>query len=323
MSRPPKTDVTSATTSSMRPGWRTSRTSPTASPPADWISLTTVSTPSTYWSVTATRAPSSANRCAVARPMPDAAPVTSAAFPAIDRLSLLSRAMVARRYGEPVSQAIPQPAILLDAEFATELLLIPPGRSAAVVPGPPDSLDPPLAEIGAQQAAALASRLALKPLAAVYASDLKRALDTAAPIAADRDFEITVDADLREVNLGDWERGEYRRRAAARDPEWIEHSRSGRWDTVPGSEGDDAFRQRVMAALGRAIEAHEGGSIAVVCHGGVINAVIASIWNAHRSFLVPTENTGITVVRAGAGRHIVVTVNDCHHLYDPVLGVAA
>jgi probable phosphoglycerate mutase len=247
----------------------------------------------------------------------------SADFPAIERLSLLSLAMVARRYGEPVSQAIPQPAILLEAEFATEVLLIRHGRSADVVPGTAESEDPPLAEIGVAQADALARRLAAKPLAAIYSSDLRRARDTAAPIAAQRGLAINEDPELREVFLGDWERGEYRRRAAALDPEWIAHSRSGRWDTVPGSEGDDAFRRRVTTAVDRGIAAHEGTSIAVVCHGGVINAVLASIWGAHSSFLIPTENTGITVVRAGASRKIVITVNDCHHLYDPVLGVAA
>ena len=65
----------------------TSHTTPTAAsgPWAPVISSTTASTPSWPRSTTATRAPSSANRCAVARPIPLAAPVTRARRPAIDR----------------------------------------------------------------------------------------------------------------------------------------------------------------------------------------------------------------------------------------------
>src|SRR5258705_9690878 len=60
------------------------------------ISRTTVFTPSSLRSKTATLAPSSAKRCAVARPMPLAAPVTSATLPAMDRLSFVSRVIVLR-----------------------------------------------------------------------------------------------------------------------------------------------------------------------------------------------------------------------------------
>jgi probable phosphoglycerate mutase len=225
-----------------------------------------------------------------------------------------------RGYGDAVSQAIPQPTLLVQSDFATELLLIRHGRSDAVVPGSPESEDPPLADVGVEQARALAARLQPKQLDAVYASDLRRAIDTARPLAEPRNLELSTTSELREVHLGDWEHGEYRRRAAALDPEWVAHARAGRWDLVPGSEGDAALRARVTRVIDGILAAHDGGSVAVVCHGGVINAYLAALWGMERSFAIAVENTSVTIVRAGPERKMVITANDASHLYDAALG---
>jgi 2,3-bisphosphoglycerate-dependent phosphoglycerate mutase len=217
------------------------------------------------------------------------------------------------------SQAVPQPGALVDEEQVCELLLIRHGRSADVVPGSDESLDPPLHDVGHRQAEALARRLAPKPIAAIYASDLARAVQTAGYLSASRDLEVQQRQDLREVWLGEWERGEFRLRAQARDPEWLAFAHAGRWDLVPGSEGDDALRARVARAIGEVAAHHRGESVAVVVHGGVINAYLAATFGTTSSWFALTENTSVTVVLAGAERRILVTVNDCNHLYDPVV----
>ncbi|MCU1359557.1 MAG: Histidine phosphatase superfamily (branch 1) [Ilumatobacteraceae bacterium] len=67
------------------------------------------------------------------------------------------------------NRAVPQPTLLWTSSPDTcEVLLIRHGRSADVVPGSPESADPPLHEVGVQQAAALAARLAPLPLHGVY-----------------------------------------------------------------------------------------------------------------------------------------------------------
>lgn len=217
------------------------------------------------------------------------------------------------------SQAVPQPSALVDEEQVCELLLIRHGRSADVVPGSDESLDPPLHDVGHRQAEALARRLEPKPIAAIYSSDLARAVDTAAYLSASRDVEVQQRQDLREVWLGEWERGEFRRRAQARDPEWLAFARAGSWDLVPGSEGDDALRTRVERAIGEIGAHHRGETAAVVVHGGVINAYLAATFGMTSSWFTLIENTSVTVVLAGAERHVLVAVNDCHHLYDPVV----
>lgn len=220
-----------------------------------------------------------------------------------------------------MSTPVPQPGLFAAEAFPTEVLLIRHGRSADVVPGTPESLDPPLHEVGVLQVTALAERLDGKPLAAVYASDLTRAVHTAAPLAEPRGLAVRQRADLREVQLGDWEAGEFRRRAAERDTEWVQFVESGRWDAIPGAERDEELRARTIGAVNEIAAAHAGASVAVVCHGGVINAVLAELLRIERSTFTVIENTSITVIRYGTeGRAVVLTLNDAHHLYDPVMG---
>ena len=218
-----------------------------------------------------------------------------------------------------MSQPVPQPAVLAPGDFRTEIVLIRHGRSADVVPGSPESDDPPLSEEGHRQAQALARRLADKDIDVVASSDLRRAADTARYLAEPRGLDVIERADLREVFLGDWERGEFRRRAASGDPEWLRFADAGRWDLVPGSEGDDAFRQRVRSAVDDLARTYEGRSIAVAAHGGVINGYLAAVFGIDRSFFATIENTSLTILRASGERRLLVTVNDCTHLYDPAL----
>jgi probable phosphoglycerate mutase len=224
--------------------------------------------------------------------------------------------------GAAASTPIPQPGLFPTGTFVTEVLLIRHGRSDDVVPGSPESYDPPLHPEGVAQAAALGRRLAPKKIDAVYSSDLARAVQTAAPISDPRGYTTVQRADLREVHLGDWEGGEFRRLAAAGDPQWLAWAATGRWDGVPNGEGDDAFRARVRGAIDDIAAANEGAAVAVVCHGGVINAFLASLSESRRSFIATIDNTSVSVVRYGGPSVAVLTVNDCHHIYDHVLGAA-
>ncbi len=220
------------------------------------------------------------------------------------------------------TQAVPQPTLRAPEPGECEVLLIRHGRSADVVPGSAESADPPLHVLGVEQADRLARRLAPKSIHAVYSSHLARAQQTAAPLAAHRGLDVQVFPDLEEVRLGDWGNGEFRRRAAMADPDWVAWSRTGRWDGIPGGEGDDAFRRRVAAVVDDLAARHGGETIAVVAHGGSIGAYVAHVLGIHRSLWLTVENTSITQLRIGANGTTVVAANDCHHLYDPVLGPA-
>jgi probable phosphoglycerate mutase len=205
--------------------------------------------------------------------------------------------------------------------FPTEVVLVRHARSADVVPGEPASFDPPLHSEGVAQAEALARRLHPKTLDAVYASDLIRTQQTAAPVLEGRHLDLVIRPDLREVFLGDWEGGVFRQKAADGGADWQRFLDTGRWDVIPGAESDDALRSRMIRAVDAIAAAHDGGSVLVVSHGGAINAFLAEVLGVPRTQFTAVENTGVTIVRYGLGRRMLLTVNDTHHLYDPLLGL--
>ena len=81
MSMPPKAASTEAKSAATPAGVDTSASKKEARPSAPAMARTVSSPPARSMSATATVAPSAANATAVARPMPDDAPVTSATFP--------------------------------------------------------------------------------------------------------------------------------------------------------------------------------------------------------------------------------------------------
>lgn len=218
---------------------------------------------------------------------------------------------------QPDSTSVPQPTLNGGLGDGCRVLLIRHGRSADIVPGSGESADPPLHVDGVRQAEALGNRLAGARIDAVYSSHLKRAHETALQVARHHGIDVTVHQDLEEVRLGDWSHGTFRKMAAAGDPAFVEWSSTGTWDGIPNGEGDQNFRDRVTARIESLAALHEGGCIAVVCHGGVINAYLAQILGTRRSLWMMVENTSITTVKIAAERS-VLTLNDCHHLYDLV-----
>jgi broad specificity phosphatase PhoE len=216
------------------------------------------------------------------------------------------------------SSTVPQPS-LRPEKGGAELLLIRHGRSADVAPGSAESLDPPLHDEGVAQAEALAARLSPKHIDAIYASHLTRAIQTARPLAEPRGLTIESIEDLEEVRLGDWDKGEFRRRAMVADPEWLAWRRTNRWDGIPGGEGDAAFRTRVRTAMDGIADRHRGQTTAVVVHGGVINAYLAEVLEIPHTLWLEVPNTSISVVLVHQAGHHVMVAGDCHHLYDPVL----
>lgn len=224
--------------------------------------------------------------------------------PSVDTVPAPSRPPVA----EPVTEATHrEPA-------PTELLLIRHGEKEPVSAKNPD---PPLTAEGERQAQLLASRLAELEIDAVYASTMLRAQQTAAPIAEAHGLAVQVRRGLHEIELGEWAEGGFSAHAEARDDLWKEFARLGRWDVIPGCEGDEAFRARIHAALNEIAAAHRHERVAVVCHGGVINAALADVLALDRSFWFPVEHTSLSILTGARRQWFVRLVNDCNHLYDP------
>ena len=130
--------------------------------------------------------------------------------------------------------------------------------------------DPPLNDTGLRQAAELADRLAGQPISAVYASDLRRASETARVVADHLGVELTEDAGLREIDVGSWS-GLTRAEVEERFPEGFSRWQAG--GIGHDGETSDQLTERVVAAVERIAHAHPGETVLAVTHGGAIRAV--------------------------------------------------
>jgi len=134
--------------------------------------------------------------------------------------------------------------------------------------------DVALAPAGLAQARALAERLGAEPIEAVYASDLLRAQQSAAPLAAARGLGAVVVPPLREMAMGRWE-GLTFAEIRAREPEMCD-----RWladpVTVPFPDGESLtdLRARAVPALRTLVARHAGRRIAVIAHGGTNRVIL-------------------------------------------------
>ncbi len=134
--------------------------------------------------------------------------------------------------------------------------------------------DRPLTAVGRQQARRLGAELAGERLDAAFASDLRRAWETADIAVSCLGLDVVRLRELREVDVGSWS-GLTRAEVVARYPDGMRRWQSGGvgWDD---GESYEDMGERVAAAV-RAIAAdHQGGRVLVVSHGGSIRAVKAN-----------------------------------------------
>jgi broad specificity phosphatase PhoE len=130
--------------------------------------------------------------------------------------------------------------------------------------------DPPLNDTGRRQAAELAEHLIGDGVCAVYASDLRRARETARVVADRLGLAVVPDPALREIDVGSWS-GLTREEVRERYPDGF-----ARWlDGEIGHDGEtrEQLTERVVAAVERIADAHPDEIVLVVTHGGAIRAL--------------------------------------------------
>jgi probable phosphoglycerate mutase len=177
-----------------------------------------------------------------------------------------------------------------------------------------------LSALGRMQAERLRDRLArtgeLSPDVLV-ASNFARAIETAQVIApAFGDPEITIDAGFGEHDPGPEIDGMTFTAYVDRfgRPDW---SGDPHQQVFPGGETTAEFHLRVGATLSRTLLAHEGATIVVACHGGVVDAAFRHLLRTAPtgSFELSTLNTSITEFQSTpSGAWRLVRYNDAAHL---------
>jgi probable phosphoglycerate mutase len=172
-----------------------------------------------------------------------------------------------------------------------------------------ETSDPPLSAAGYWQAARVAEHLAEEDVHAVFASTMRRAIQTAEPFAAAAGHEVQTRAGIVEY---DRETGVYV------PMEELKRDDYPRWKAfVEGGYGVDiaAFQKLVVETLEEVVAANPGRNVAVFCHGGVIN-----VWTAHvlgmqpRLFFEPAYASVHRYLCARSGQRNLVSLNDVGHL---------
>ena len=175
-----------------------------------------------------------------------------------------------------------------------------------------------LADRGLAQAERLAARMAAESLAAVYASDLRRAQQTAEIIARPHGLPVQAVAGLRELNYGEWE-GLTQEEVKARDAEFF-----ARWQADAarlGPPGGETFQQllaRAAPAMEELIARHRDETIAVIAHKSTNRALLCHWLDTpvERYRCLRQKTAAINRVESMPDRIVVVGINDTCHLRD-------
>jgi probable phosphoglycerate mutase len=192
-----------------------------------------------------------------------------------------------------------------------ELVLLRHGLPQRIENADGSPADPPLSPIGLAQAERMARGLEADRFHRLYASPMRRAHETAMPLAAATGLNIDLEPGVAEFDQF----------ADSYIPmEELKHVDYARWKSLMENGYDnqvdfEAFCDRVITTMERIVEDNAGKKVAIVCHGGVIN-----VWTAHvigftpRLFFNPDYTSISRFMAAGSGERSVISLNLASHL---------
>lgn len=186
-------------------------------------------------------------------------------------------------------------------------------------------IDIPLNDVGLRQASAVGQALAGEPLAAILASDLQRACQTAQAVADLHALPVQTDPLLRERCYGAFE-GLLYADIAAEYPHEYAQWQSRQIDAVmpSGERQAESFRQfyaRANAAIAHWARQYDGQTIAIVAHGGVLECAyreaVGMTLDSPRDFQV--RNASVNRFSYADGKLHLVHWGNIEHLAAPAM----
>lgn len=209
-----------------------------------------------------------------------------------------------------------------DRATATELWVVRHGESTWNIEGRyQGQTDVPLSHVGVLQAASLAGRLTGLNFAAVYSSDLQRAVQTAQAVTERLNGppQLILEPELREIDVGELS-GLVYADIRERHAQYLSDLAADPWRTRrPGGESMQDLSVRSGAALRAICARHPGERVLVFTHGGVVRVAVGlalggvpeGAWAR-----LSVTNTSITRVLLDASRGTLLGFNDDAHLED-------
>ncbi|MEE8390110.1 MAG: histidine phosphatase family protein [Anaerolineae bacterium] len=178
--------------------------------------------------------------------------------------------------------------------------------------------DVELDEFGLRQAEATGRYVAARwPVVAVYASPLQRTMQTAEAVARAQGLTADPVDGLLDINFGEWQ-GQLGQEVAQRYPElfraWEQTPHTVR---LPGGEGLDDVRSRVVAGLDEVIARHAGQQVALISHTVVNRVLLCAVlgWGNERFWRLRQETCAVNVFDVeDDGDFSIGLLNDTSHL---------
>lgn len=190
-----------------------------------------------------------------------------------------------------------------------ELILIRHGLPEKRINDDGTPADPPLSQSGLQQADKMGAWLKDRKIDRLYSSPMQRALQTAAPLSAQKSLAIEIHPGV----------AEYDQQSKLYIPvEELKVLDYDHWKRLMSGETEidfPTFAKTVCDSLEEIVQDNKGKRVAVTCHGGVIN-----VWAAHviglepRLFFNPNYTSINTFMAASSGEKSIVTLNEHSHL---------
>ena len=177
-------------------------------------------------------------------------------------------------------------------------------------------IDVELNLVGQRQALAAAQRLSGWQIEAIYSSPMKRALQTAQPVAEACGVDVAILEEINDGDYGAWA-GLLAEEAHARYPEAY-----GNWvhtpllTQFPQGESLQQVQTRSWTALEETCSGHEGGAILLVSHV-VVNRVLicAALGLVDDGFWkIGQDNAAVSVLEGANGHYRILLLNETCHL---------
>ena len=177
-----------------------------------------------------------------------------------------------------------------------------------VVDGP---ADPELSPDGHAQAKCFADYMALEHIDALYSSPMKRAIQTAEPLAKIKGLTPIIVDGVAEFDQHSNEYIPVEELKANNDPRWQEMVNGGFGSDEPPAE----FTTRVNESLNQIISDNKGKRVVVTCHGGVINEFLSKVLGLESGqFFYPNYTSIHRIAASSSGHRSILSVNEISHL---------
>ena len=171
--------------------------------------------------------------------------------------------------------------------------------------------DPQLAPSGAEQAALLGSWWSKQGISAIYSSPMRRARETAAPLAAATGLDVVLDDGLKEF---DAHLDFYVPIEELRADEAVWEKLVEEWLSPEAEVARQEFRRGVVTTIDAIAAEHGDERVAVVCHGGVINAYLSSLISLPGTMWFEPAYTSVSRALVDGDYKQIISVNEAPHL---------